>query len=933
MGRNVEDFQESQKRISPQAKSEILSTFGDARILVIDEVSMLSPVMLAFIDLRLRQCFDPEKHFGGLHVILMGDMFQFAPIGFNLKKPALYQAAVLCSRNRKLPNLAYRNGANLFMKFRLVRLKGQERADTKFETFLKPLRDTSRKMPITRSWVKKLMTLTTKDIRDDPTWAFATVAVTGNDERLAITKAQVKRFGWMRNEPVLQWVCPERIGKVQQEPRGKKQKIAYTYRDLDIDPSFLKGKYSALLGFFVRGAPCVLSENLCTALGYAKGTQGILESAIWDPKDGEVPDLKSLPRGVVTTVRQPAFLLVRVKGNLIPIGTYNGKIEDKKKQRHLRKSKRTKKRVTIFRKHPVDLLFAVTYHKLQGVTLNKLVLTINKHPNRLLRLVLSSLYVGISRVHKMSEVRVLPYTDEDVDYLVSLKFDDLLSAWIGNYTNEGRWKYDGFKAFEQKMLEKTQIDLGMVDNLRLLTIEECRNYVKKLDIIATGSKVDDLRSALKESYFHGRNLLNAGNGRLLHRQRITLYKQLKKLGDYSKLSVSRLRYYAKRLGIAKCVRMKKHTIISSLRKFESTHKTEIGNVTISQHKVKQIRKDYVGPMAKKVWKKRRINVPRKAENVKHNIRDDQPKRGHTQRYKGLQNLGNTCYFNSVVQCLVHCSLTKQAIENVPQHILSNQVLRELRLLFMQMTNNDPLKYISPSRCYNAVMQTPQCKSVQMGLGNRQQDVHEFFVKLMEHFEEDNRLKADTFNLFSIFKIQLRSTTMYQQCSHLYEKDEYLWQLSLYFPPALNEDAASSSTTFDISYLLEKYFQQENIHEASCPHCGLVGQTVKNLNIINAPQVLVLHLSRFHGGIDKIDTFVKFQTDFVTNYIKDDNGQQVTYRLTGLIVHIGFSIAAGHYTAYFLVDGHWYEANDTKIRQVSWQEVRQLNVYILFYQRL
>ena len=97
-----------------------------------------------------------------------------------------------------------------------------------------------------------------------------------------------------------------------------------------------------------------------------------------------------------------------------------------------------------FRKHPVDLLFAVTYHKLQGVTLDKLVLTINKHPNRLLRLGLSSLYVGISRVHKLSEVRVLPYNDEDVDYLVNLKFDDLLSAWINNYTNEGRWKYDGF---------------------------------------------------------------------------------------------------------------------------------------------------------------------------------------------------------------------------------------------------------------------------------------------------------------------------------------------------------------------------------------------------------------------------------------------------------------------------------------------------------
>ena len=121
MGQNVEDFQECQKRISPQIKRKIVSEFGDARILVIDEVSMLSPVMLAFIDLRLRQCFDSDKHFGGLHIILMGDMFQFAPIGFKLKKPALYQAAVLCSRNRKLPNIAYRNGANLFMKFRLLR--------------------------------------------------------------------------------------------------------------------------------------------------------------------------------------------------------------------------------------------------------------------------------------------------------------------------------------------------------------------------------------------------------------------------------------------------------------------------------------------------------------------------------------------------------------------------------------------------------------------------------------------------------------------------------------------------------------------------------------------------------------------------------------------------------------------------------------------
>ena len=87
-------------------------------------------------------------------------------------------------------------------------MKGQQRTDKDFATFLKPLRDTFRKRPITRNWVKKLPTLTTSDITEDSSWAIATVAVTGNNERLAVTKAQAERFGWVRNEPVLHWVCP-----------------------------------------------------------------------------------------------------------------------------------------------------------------------------------------------------------------------------------------------------------------------------------------------------------------------------------------------------------------------------------------------------------------------------------------------------------------------------------------------------------------------------------------------------------------------------------------------------------------------------------------------------------------------------------------------------------------------------------------------------
>ena len=65
------------------------------------------------------------------------------------------------------------------------------------------------------------------------------------------------------------------------------------------------------------------------------------------------------------------------------------------------------------------------------------------------------------------------------------------------------------------MLQKTKIDLGLVDDLQMLTIQEFKAYLSKLDIIAPGTKVAGLRSALSESYSQGRDLLKAGNGILL----------------------------------------------------------------------------------------------------------------------------------------------------------------------------------------------------------------------------------------------------------------------------------------------------------------------------------------------------------------------------------------------------------------------------------
>ena len=101
------------------------------------------------IDLRLRHCFNPELPFGGKHILLCGDMWQFPPVSC-LRKSALYQAAVVVATNKKVPNEAYRAGANLFTKFKLFVLNDQKRCTKEYADYLAPLRDTTIKSPITR---------------------------------------------------------------------------------------------------------------------------------------------------------------------------------------------------------------------------------------------------------------------------------------------------------------------------------------------------------------------------------------------------------------------------------------------------------------------------------------------------------------------------------------------------------------------------------------------------------------------------------------------------------------------------------------------------------------------------------------------------------------------------------------------------------------
>ena len=164
LGMNVDTIDLTKEISTPNMISKIVQLMDDCDMLLIDEVSMLTPVTLARIDLRMRQSLDPSLLFGGKHILLLGDMWQFPPVS-DLSKPALYQSAVVVATNKRVPNEAYRAGANLFTQFRLFVLNDQQRMDEEYADFLKPLSDMTVQYPITKEWLSKLKVLSQDDLK------------------------------------------------------------------------------------------------------------------------------------------------------------------------------------------------------------------------------------------------------------------------------------------------------------------------------------------------------------------------------------------------------------------------------------------------------------------------------------------------------------------------------------------------------------------------------------------------------------------------------------------------------------------------------------------------------------------------------------------------------------------------------------------------
>lgn len=122
------------------------------------------------------------------------------------------------------------------------------------------------------------------------------------------------------------------------------------------------------------------------------------------------------------------------------------------------------------------------------------------------------------------------------------------------------------------------------------------------------------------------------------------------------------------------------------------------------------------------------------------------------------------------------------------------------------------------------------------------------------------------------------------------------------------------------------------------HTKLQNASFFNLQVLQLPEVLCIHLKRFRHELmfsSKISSAVSFPLKGLDMrpYLHKDCVSQVTnYELFSVICHHG-TAGGGHYTCYALNNGQWYEFDDQFVTEVSAETVQACQAYVLFYRKV
>lgn len=362
---------------------------------------------------------------------------------------------------------------------------------------------------------------------------------------------------------------------------------------------------------------------------------------------------------------------------------------------------------------------------------------------------------------------------------------------------------------------------------------------------------------------------------------------------------------------------------------------------------------------------------------------------------GLMNMGNTCFLNTLLQCLLHVDRVREFFINAyRKHTESDNnihetnktnilITYEIGLLFNQLWNDKqsllPRRFITalacsmPSYmnmgeqhdigelwCWLADRIHQEHKSLEsikwnfntIGLGNltmtmKDMDVLKFHKKCLQKWNDFH--KNDSIEWTKLHEGLQVIQIICKKCKHVYHNFEPFTMITLDIPDESSNSHTDLSKCFQDLFkvdTLNKSTEDGNLQEWKCDHCKEYCLAERVMRFWSVPDMLVIVLKRFemvqhgnvYGHIRKNNMAVEIPLEFqfsdgtILTNVTNELGNPI-FKLASVGNHYGSTIG-GHYNSICNFNGEWWKIDDIHIEKMHHTDAVEKNTgaYVLFYQR-
>lgn len=322
---------------------------------------------------------------------------------------------------------------------------------------------------------------------------------------------------------------------------------------------------------------------------------------------------------------------------------------------------------------------------------------------------------------------------------------------------------------------------------------------------------------------------------------------------------------------------------------------------------------------------------------------------------GFINLGNSCYMNSILQCIIHTQpvlkifinsdYKKNINKNKKESVLVEQFLNIL-FEYSQQRNNNKNNFIKPinfRRCLASLNKDFASLS--------QQDSHELLVYIINAFHVamsyrveithkgtpktqndfyaidaiknwNDSFKNEYSDIIDIFYGQYHSQLFCddrKECKNISNKFEPF----CYLPLSVTKKHSNLYELLD-DFTSPEILKDDN--HWNCNKCEKNKETNKKIYIWETPSILIIQLKKFKNKVN-----IDFPIDNldISKY-SSKNNKNTKYNLYAICNHSG-NMNNGHYYSYCKRGYDWYDFDDENVSKIN--DISKLNSkdsYLLFY---